>query len=318
MATSRTERRPRSTLSTTSRSTRSSTTRRGRSATPFASSCARTCSTTSATGSRRACFPRELITELGKLGLLGMHLDGYGLPGSELRRLRADLHGARGRRRRRAQRGVGAGLAGDVPDLEVGLRGAEGALAAADAHAARWSAASASPSPMPARIPASMRTHARRDGSDWILNGAKMWITNGSIADIAIVWARTDDGAIRGFIVEKDMPGFSAPEIHKKLSLRASVTSELVLQDVRVPDENALPGRRRSAARSRASTRRASGSSSAPSARRVRASSARSTTRRSASSSASRSPATSSRSRSSPRWRSRSTARRSSRSISGA
>ena len=90
--------------------------------------------------------------------------------------------------------------------------------------------------------PGSMRTHARRDGSDWILNGAKMWITNGSIADIAIVWARTDDGAIRGFIVEKDMPGFSAPEIHKKLSLRASVTSELVLQDVRVPDDNVLPG----------------------------------------------------------------------------
>jgi glutaryl-CoA dehydrogenase len=90
--------------------------------------------------------------------------------------------------------------------------------------------------------PGSMRTHARRDGSDWILNGAKMWITNGTIADIAIVWARTDDGAIRGFIVEKDMPGFSAPEIHRKLSLRASVTSELVLQDVRVPEENVLPG----------------------------------------------------------------------------
>jgi glutaryl-CoA dehydrogenase len=87
-----------------------------------------------------------------------------------------------------------------------------------------------------------MRTHARRDGSDWILNGAKMWITNGTIADIAIVWARTDDGSIRGFVVEKGMPGFSAPEIHKKLSLRASVTSELVLQDVRVPDENLLPG----------------------------------------------------------------------------
>jgi glutaryl-CoA dehydrogenase len=90
--------------------------------------------------------------------------------------------------------------------------------------------------------PGSMRTHARRDGSDWILNGAKMWITNGTIADIAVVWARTDDGQIRGFIVEKDTPGFSAPEIHKKLSLRASVTSELVLQDVRVPDENVLPG----------------------------------------------------------------------------
>ena len=86
-----------------------------------------------------------------------------------------------------------------------------------------------------------MRTHARRDGSDWILNGAKMWITNGTIADVAIVWARTDDGEIRGFLVEKGTPGFSAPEIHKKLSLRASVTSELVLQDVRVPDENMFP-----------------------------------------------------------------------------
>jgi glutaryl-CoA dehydrogenase len=90
--------------------------------------------------------------------------------------------------------------------------------------------------------PGTMRTHARRDGSDWILNGAKMWITNGTIADIAIVWARTEDGEIRGFVVEKGMPGFSAPEIHKKISLRASVTSELVLQDVRVPADSMLPG----------------------------------------------------------------------------
>jgi glutaryl-CoA dehydrogenase len=91
--------------------------------------------------------------------------------------------------------------------------------------------------------PAGMRTRAVREpGGRWRLNGAKMWITNGTIADIAIVWARTDDGAIRGFVVEKGTPGFSAPEIHKKLSLRASVTSELVLQDVRVPDDNLLPG----------------------------------------------------------------------------
>src|SRR3712207_1636440 len=82
--------------------------------------------------------------------------------------------------------------------------------------------------------PGSMRTRARRDGDDWVLNGAKMWITNGSIADVAVVWARTDDG-VRGFLVERGTPGFSAPEIHKKMSLRASVTSELVLDDVRVP-----------------------------------------------------------------------------------
>ncbi len=89
--------------------------------------------------------------------------------------------------------------------------------------------------------PGAMRTHARRDGTDWVLNGAKMWITNGTIADIAIVWARTDEDEIRGFIVEQGMPGFSAPEIHKKISLRASVTSELVLQDVRVPQEHVFP-----------------------------------------------------------------------------
>jgi glutaryl-CoA dehydrogenase len=85
-----------------------------------------------------------------------------------------------------------------------------------------------------------MRTFARRDGDDWVINGSKMWITNGSIADVAIVWAATDEG-IRGFLVEKDMPGFTAPVIHKKMSLRASVTSELVFQDVRVPDANRLP-----------------------------------------------------------------------------
>lgn len=89
--------------------------------------------------------------------------------------------------------------------------------------------------------PSSMRTHARRDGSDWIINGSKMWITNGSIADIAIVWARTDDG-VRGFIIPTDTPGFSAPEIKKKASLRASVTSELILDDVRLPDDFVLPG----------------------------------------------------------------------------
>jgi glutaryl-CoA dehydrogenase len=88
--------------------------------------------------------------------------------------------------------------------------------------------------------PGSMRTHAKRDGTDWVLNGTKMWITNGSVADVAIVWARTDEG-IRGFVVPTDTPGFSAPEIHKKLSLRASVTSELILADVRLPASALLP-----------------------------------------------------------------------------
>jgi len=189
----------------------------------------------------RGILPRELISELGKLGLFGMHLDGYGLPGASA---------------------VAYGLT--CMELEAGDAGVRSAVSVQGSLAMfaiwRWGSEEQKERWLPpmhsgavigcfgltepdaGSDPGSMRTHARRDGSDWILNGAKMWITNGTIADIAIVWARTDDGTIRGFIVEKDTPGFSAPEIHKKLSLRASVTSELVLQDVRVPDENLLPG----------------------------------------------------------------------------
>jgi glutaryl-CoA dehydrogenase len=89
--------------------------------------------------------------------------------------------------------------------------------------------------------PGRMRTNARRDGDDWVLSGTKMWITNGSVADLAIVWARTDDG-IRGFLVPTETPGFSANDVHRKLSLRASVTSELVLDEVRLPADAVLPG----------------------------------------------------------------------------
>ena len=186
-------------------------------------------------------LPRNLLGELGKLGLYGMHLDGYGLPGASA---------------------VAYGLT--CLELEAGDAGVRSAVSVQGSLAMfaiwRWGAEEQKERWLPAMHagdvigcfgltepdagsdPGSMRTHARRDGSDWILNGAKMWITNGTIADIAIVWARTDEGAIRGFIVEKGTPGFTAPEIHRKLSLRASVTSELVLQEVRVPGENLLPG----------------------------------------------------------------------------
>ena len=189
----------------------------------------------------KGVFPRELLRELAKLGLYGMHLEGYGLPGAS---------------------SVAYGLT--CMELEAGDAGVRSAVSVQGSLAMfpiwRWGSEEQKERWLPqmhagevigcfgltepdaGSDPASMRTHARRDGSDWILNGAKMWITNGTIADIAIVWARTDEGSIRGFIVEKGTPGFSAPEIHKKLSLRASVTSELVLQDVRVPDENVLPG----------------------------------------------------------------------------
>ena len=89
--------------------------------------------------------------------------------------------------------------------------------------------------------PGSMRTRARRDGDDWVLDGRKMWITNGSIADVAVVWAQTDERWIRGFVVPTDTPGFSAPQIKHKMSLRASVTSELVLDGVRLPGRRRLP-----------------------------------------------------------------------------
>ncbi len=189
----------------------------------------------------KGIFPREIMSELAKLGLFGMHLEGYGLPGAS---------------------SVAYGIA--CMELEAGDAGVRSAISVQGSLAMfpiwRWGSEEQKERWLPqmhsgevigcfgltepdaGSDPGSMRTHARRDGSDWILNGAKMWITNGTIADIAIVWARTDDGAIRGFIVETGTPGFSAPEIHKKLSLRASVTSELVLQDVRVPDENVLPG----------------------------------------------------------------------------
>jgi glutaryl-CoA dehydrogenase len=92
--------------------------------------------------------------------------------------------------------------------------------------------------------PSSMQTKARKDGGHWILNGTKMWITNGSIADVAVVWAKDDEGEIQGFVVERGTPGFSASEVKGKLSLRASFTSELVLEDVRISDENRLPNGR--------------------------------------------------------------------------
>ena len=185
-------------------------------------------------------LPQELVKEIGALGLFGMHLDGYGLPGASA---------------------VAYGLT--CLELEAGDSGVrsfvsvQGSLAmfaiwkwGSEEQKQRWLPAMHAgekigcfglTEPDAGSDPGSMRTTAKRDGSDWILNGTKMWITNGSIADVAVVWARTEDGEINGFLVEKDMPGFEAPLMHHKLSLRASVTSELVLRDVRVPEENRFP-----------------------------------------------------------------------------
>jgi glutaryl-CoA dehydrogenase len=185
-------------------------------------------------------LPPELVKEIGALGLFGMHLEGYGLPGASA---------------------VSYGLA--CMELEAGDSGirslvsVQGSLAmfaiwrwGSEEQKLRWLlpmhegdaiGCFGLTEPDAGSDPASMRTHAKRDGSDWILNGSKMWITNGTVADVAVVWARTDDGKINGFLVEKGMPGFEAPEMKHKLSLRASITSELVLTDVRVPEENRFP-----------------------------------------------------------------------------
>ncbi|MFB8399269.1 acyl-CoA dehydrogenase family protein [Streptomyces yangpuensis] len=182
---------------------------------------------------------RELARELGAIGALGMSLEGYGCAGA----------GA-----------VQYGLAClELEAADSGIRSlvsVQGSLAmyaiwkyGSEEQKQRWLPGMAAgeligcfglTEPDVGSDPAAMRTYAKRDGTDWVLNGRKMWITNGSVAAVAVVWAQTDDG-IRGFAVPTDTPGFSAPEIKHKWSLRASVTSELVMDDVRLPADAVLP-----------------------------------------------------------------------------
>ncbi len=184
-------------------------------------------------------LPRELATEFGRLGLLGMHLEGYGCAGTSA---------------------VSYGVAcRELEAVDSGLRSfvsVQGSLAMFAIH--RWGTEEHRQEWLPRMAtgealgcfgltesdagsdPGSMRTRARRDGDDWVLNGSKMWITNGTLADVAVVWAQTDDG-IRGFVVPTDSPGFAAQEIKRKLSLRASITAELSFQDLRLPADAAFP-----------------------------------------------------------------------------
>ncbi|MFD3534058.1 acyl-CoA dehydrogenase family protein [Streptomyces sp. NPDC058664] len=182
---------------------------------------------------------RELARTLGGIGVLGMHLEGYGCAGTD---------------------SVAYGLAClELEAVDSGLRSlvsVQGSLAmyaiwkyGSEEQKQRWLPKMAAgeyigcfglTEPDAGSDPGAMRTNAKRDGSDWILNGTKMWITNGSVSDVAVVWARTEDG-VRGFLVPAGTPGFSAPEIRMKLSLRASVTSELVFEDVRLPADAMLP-----------------------------------------------------------------------------
>jgi glutaryl-CoA dehydrogenase len=184
-------------------------------------------------------LPLELARELGEIGVLGMHLEGYGCAGTSA---------------------TAYGLA--CLELEAGDSGVrslvsvQGSLAMYAIH--RWGSEEQKLEWLPRMAagealgcfgltepdagsdPGAMRTRAKRDGTDWILHGQKMWITNGSAAEIAIVWAQTDDG-VRGFLVPKGTKGFATQDIHKKMSLRASITSELLLDDVRLPESAMLP-----------------------------------------------------------------------------
>ncbi|MFD9939565.1 acyl-CoA dehydrogenase family protein [Nonomuraea sp. NPDC059023] len=185
-------------------------------------------------------FPaRELAPVLGELGLLGMHLEGYGCAGTD-----ATSYGVACRELEAGDSGLRSfvSVQGSLAMFPIWKYGS---AEQKEEWLPRMAAGEAIgcfglTEPDHGSDPSNMRTFAKRDGSDWILNGAKMWITNGSIADVAVVWAQTDEG-IRGFVVPTDTPGFSAPEIHKKLSLRASVTSSLYFDDVRLPSSAVLP-----------------------------------------------------------------------------
>ena len=185
-------------------------------------------------------LPREIVPELGKLGVLGMHLTGYGCAGAG-----AIAYGVACRELEACDSGLrsAASVQGSLSMFPIWRYGSE-------EQKAEWLPPMAAgeaigcfglTEPDHGSDPAGMRTFARRDGTDWVLSGTKMWITNGSIADIAVVWANTAEG-IRGFLVPRGTDGFTARDIHKKLSLRASVTSELVLDDVRLPADAVLPG----------------------------------------------------------------------------
>jgi glutaryl-CoA dehydrogenase len=184
-------------------------------------------------------IPLELAQELGQLGVLGMHLEGYGCAGAS-----ATAYGLTCMELEAGDSGIRSlvSVQGSLAMYAIWRWGSE---AQKNEWLPRMAAGEAIgcfglTEPDAGSDPGAMRTRARRDGTDWILHGQKMWITNGSVADVAIVWAATDEG-IRGFVVPKDTPGFTTQDIHKKLSLRASVTSELLLDDVRLPESAMLP-----------------------------------------------------------------------------
>ena len=185
-------------------------------------------------------FPSELIKPLAELGVLGSSIDGYGCPG-----MNAIIYGLICKEMEKGDSGMRSfvSVQSSLVMYPIYAFGSEEQkqewlpkLASAEAIGCFGLTESQGGSD-----PANMNTHAKKDGDDWVINGSKMWITNGSIADVAIIWAHTDDG-VRGFIVDTDTDGFTANKIENKFSLRASVTSELFFDNMRIPDANVLPG----------------------------------------------------------------------------
>jgi glutaryl-CoA dehydrogenase len=185
-------------------------------------------------------LPRELVPEAGKLGLLGMHLTGYGCAG-----MGPVAYGVACRELEAADSGLRSlvSVQGSLAMYPIWRYGSE-------EQKTEWLPRMATgeaigcfglTEPDHGSDPSSMKTQARHNGSDWLLSGTKMWITNGSIADVAVIWARTPDG-IRGFLVPRGARGFTSRAIHKKMSLRASVTAELHFDDVKLPADAVLPG----------------------------------------------------------------------------
>ncbi len=185
-------------------------------------------------------FPRQLVGDVAELGLLGSSIDGYDCAG-----LNSVSYGLICQELERGDSGLRSfvSVQSSLVMFPIHAYGS-------DEQKNRWLPAMARgeaigcfglTEPHGGSDPGNMKTHAKRDGDDWILNGSKMWITNATIADAAVVWAMTDEG-IKGFIVEKDMPGFDTQEIENKFSLRASITGALFFDNVRVPAANVLPG----------------------------------------------------------------------------
>jgi glutaryl-CoA dehydrogenase len=185
-------------------------------------------------------FPKEMAKELGELGMLGMHLSGYGCAGAN-----AVSYGLASLELEAGDSGFRSfvSVQGSLSMFPIWKYGSEEQKQEWLPRMARGEAIGCFGLTEPdfGSDPAGMRASARKAGGDWVLNGNKLWITNGGIADLAIVWARSDDG-ILGFIVPKGTKGFTTRDVHRKLSLRASVTSELILEDVHLPDSARLPG----------------------------------------------------------------------------